>query len=168
MSSFSIYSKASKCLKDIGFNDFPQLDDENDNNNEVPYSKGPFISSPIIHYLMENKMYDSHGSGDVEDFGILTKTIFGIPANRFIRIKTINANKFKITWIVEDVDKFLAAMMSESDYDWRIFDKFGFTSKSKVIEFEFKFDLSDDIDESPDKKITMSGTINYCEFIKNL
>jgi len=164
MSSFSIYSKASKCLDNIKFLDFPQLKVENKNN--IPYSKGALISSPIIHYLRENEIYDSHGSGDVEDFGFLTKTIFGIPKNRYSRIKTIDANKFKITWIVEDVDELLVAMLTISDFDWRIFDKFGFTSKSKII--EFKFDLSDEIDESQDKEIIMYGTINYDELKKNL
>jgi len=162
MSSLSIYSKASNILKYIGFDAFPKLK-END-NNDFPYSKGAFVSSPIINYLRENDMYDSHSSGDVEDFGILTKTIFGIPENRFIRIKTIDVNKFKITWIVKDVDELLYAMMLKSNYDWRIFDKFGFTSKSKVI--ELKFDLSDDIDESPDESIVMSSIINYDE-LKN-
>lgn len=82
------------------------------------------------------------------------KTIFGIPANRFIRIETIDATKFKITWIVEDVDELLTTMMSNSDYDWRIFDKLGFTSKSNI--FELKFDILDEIDECPDEKIIMS------------
>lgn len=165
MSGYSIYSKASKCLNEIKYNDFPKLEDNNYVNN-IPYSKGPFITCPIIHYLRENEVYVSHASGDIDDFGFLTKTYFGIPAGRFIRILTIDANKFKITWIVEDVDELLAAMLCESDYDWRVFDKFGFTSKSKII--EFKFDLYDVIDESQDSSIVASGIIDYNEFKKNL
>lgn len=164
MSGLSIYSKASKCLDEIKFNDFPKIEDKGENN--IPYSKGPFITCPIIHYLIEIEVYDSHASGDIDDFGFLTKTFFGIPAGRFIRILTIDINKFKITWIVEDVDELLAAMLSETDYDWRVFDKFGFTSKSKII--EFKFDLSDVIDESPVSSIVMSGIIDYNELKKNL
>ena len=163
MSGYSIYSKASKCLDEIKFCDFPKLENNNDVNN-IPYSKGPFITCPIIHYLRENEVYDSHASGAVDDFGFLTKTFFGIPAGRFIRILTIDTNKFKITWIVEDVDELLAAMLSVSDYDWRVFDKFGFTSKSKII--EFKFDLSDVIDESQDTSIVVSGIIDYNELKK--
>lgn len=164
MTGYSIHSKASKCLDEIKYYDFPELEDKN--KNDIPYSKGALVTSPIIHYLRENNFYDSYGSGDVEDFGMLTKTVFGIPANRFIRIQTIDANKFKITWIVEDVDKLLTTMMYETDYDWRVFDKFGFTSKSKII--EFKFDLSDEYFETPDLSITSSGTIDYNEFKKNL
>lgn len=162
MSGYSIYSKASKCLDKIKFNDFPKIG--NNGENDIPYSKGAFISSPFIHYLQENNFYDSHASGDIDDYGILTESIFGIPANRFIRILTIGANKFKITWVVEDVDELLATMLSKSDYDWRVFDKLGFTSKSKII--ELKFDLSDVIDESPDPQIVMSGTVDYNELKK--
>ena len=163
MSGYSIYSKASKCLNDIKFKDFPKIG--NNEENDIPYSKGPFNTSPLIHYLQENNFYDSHASGDIDDFGMLTKTIFGIPANRFIRILTIGTNKFKITWVVEDVDELLAAMLLKSDYDWRVFDKLGFTSKSKII--ELKFDFSDVIDESPDPQIVMSGIIDYNELKKN-
>ena len=163
MEKFSIYHKASKCLNEIKFYDFPEL--VNNNDNDIPYSKGSYITNPIVHYLRENEIYDSQGSGSIEDFGVLTKTIYGIPANRFIRIQTIDTNKFKITWIVEDVDELLEAMMTESDFDWRVFDKFGFTSKSKVI--ELKFDLSDEVNESHDSLITMTGIIDYNEFKKN-
>lgn len=163
MSDYSIYSKASKCLDEIKYGDFPKLEDNNDVNN-IPYSKGPLISNPIIHYLRENELYDSYASGDIDDFGFLTETFFGIPAGRFIKILTIDSNKFKITWVVEDVDKLLAAMLTESNYDWRVFDKFGFTSKSKII--EFKFDLSDVIDESQDSLTVASGIIDYSEFKK--
>lgn len=49
MSSFSNYPDLSKCLNDIVINNFPQLDDDNnDNNTNNPYSKGPFISNPLI------------------------------------------------------------------------------------------------------------------------
>jgi len=159
-----MYPKASKCLNEIKFNDFPKLED-NENNN-IPYSNGAFITSPLIHYLRENGFYDSHASGDIDNFGILTKTIFGIPENRFIRILTIDSNKFKITWIVEDFDELLEDMMIKTDFDWRVFDKLGLTSKSKII--EFKFDFSDVIDESPDPSIVMSGIIDYNELKKNL
>lgn len=152
MSECSISLKASKCLDEIGFNNFPKLKDN------LPYSKGPIITSPIIHYLTENEIYDSHGSGN-EDFGILIKTIFDIPANRYIRIQTIDAEKFKISWIVEDVDELLKVMMLKSDFDWRIFDKFGFTTKSKIIEIKFNFLC--DIDENLDRGIIASGIIDY-------
>lgn len=164
MLDYSIYSNASKCLDKIKYGDFPKI--EHDGENNIPYSKGVFITSPLIHYLRENEVFDSHASGDIDYFGVLTKTFFGIPAGRFIKIRTIDANKFKITWIVEDVDELLAAMLTESDCDWRVFDKFGFTSKSKMI--EFKFDLSDVIDESQDSSIVVSGIIDYSEFKKNL
>ena len=168
-----IYFKASKYLDEINFNNFPEPSKLN-----FQYSKCPTLTTPIVDYLRENEIYDSHGSGAVEDFGVLTKTIFDIQSNRFIRIKIIDANKFKITWIVEDVDELLAAMMTESDFDWRIFDKLGFTSKSKIIVYkydftsesdviEFKFDISDEFIECPDEEIISSGIINYNELKKN-
>lgn len=163
MSTFSIYSKASKFLNEINFNDFPKFSIPELN---IPYSKGAFITNPIVNYLRELEIYDSHASGDSEDFGILTKTFFGIPQGRFIKIQTISINKFKITWVAEDIDELLSTILFQSDYDWRIFDKFGFKSKSKII--ELNFNLSDEVDETPDEKIIKRGIIDYVELKKKI
>jgi len=55
-------------------------------------------------------------------------------------------------------------MVCETDYDWRVFDKFGFTSKSKVIKMKFHFE--DEVLEKPEQNVISSGIIDNMEFIK--
>jgi hypothetical protein len=54
-------------------------------------------------------------------------------------IETINETTFKITYIVEPVDNVITTLLSDTDYDMRVFDKLGFTKKSKIIKLNFDF-----------------------------
>jgi hypothetical protein len=131
-------------LKQIRYDELPKESQE-DHQENIPYTKGPFKTSPLLHYLEENQYYDSHASGNYDDFGYLTKPIFGIPADRFVCIKSIDSVDFKISWIVENVDEQMLELMNYTDYDWRVFDKLGFTTKTKNI--TIKFLVSDEIVE---------------------
>lgn len=139
----------------INYKSFPKQPYEP--NLNLPYTKGPFISSPLLHFLMENKYYESHGSG-IEDYGMTLKDFFGIPKDRFIMIETINETTFKITYIVEPVDDVITTVLSNIDYDMRVFDKLGFTKKSKII--KLNFDFCEDVDEEPNE-IIASGILSY-------
>lgn len=149
------YQKTNKCLADIKYDEFPKISYQKHNN--IPYSEGPFISSPKIYYLQENKIFDSYGSG-IDYFGIYKKSFCDIPAYRFVKIKIIDSNIFKITWVETDIDdkndELLLDMLCETDYDWRVFDKLCFESKSKVI--KIKFDFGDEIVEKPEQNVISS------------
>ena len=134
-------------LKKIRYDEFPKEESHKDHLENIPYTKGPFKTSPLLHYLEENLYYVSHASGNYDDFGYLSKPIFGIPADRFVCIKPINSIDFKISWIVENVDNQMLELMDYTDYDWRVFDKLGFTTKTKNI--TIKFLVSDEILEEP-------------------
>jgi hypothetical protein len=120
--------QANYLYKLIDYKSFPKKISEkisekiNSADNNIPYTEGPFISSPLLHYLINNKYYDSHGSG-IEDFGMTLKDFFGIEKDRFIMIETIDKNTFKITYVTEPIDEVLQLTMSDTDYDMRVFDK---------------------------------------------
>jgi len=146
------HNNIKKILSDIKYDSFPKIEEQNEAKlNNIPYTKGCFKTSPLLHYLEENLYYDSHASGNYDDFGFLIKTIFGIPAQSFVCIKPINSTDFKITWIVEQVDNQMLDLMNYTDYDWRVFDKLGFTTKSKIV--KIIFDISDEILEASDKML---------------
>lgn len=146
---------ANKIYKLINHESFPKIVQQFTKN--IPYTEGPFITSPLLHFLIENKYYESHGSG-IEDFGMTLKDFFGIPKDRFIMIETIDKTTFKITYVVEPVDNIITTLLSCTDYDMRVFDKLGFTKKSKII--KLNFDFSEEVDEEPNE-IIASGIINY-------
>lgn len=54
--------------------------------------------------------------------------------------------------------------MDETNYDWRIFDKFGLETKSKII--KLKFDVGNEVLEKPDPDVVSSGVIDYDEYMK--
>ena len=153
-------TKANKLYKLINYDSWPEENETNKKN--IPYSKGPFISSPLLHYLIANKIYDSHGSG-IEDFGMMLKPFAGIPENRFVMIETIDEHSFKITYVVEPIDKVLQVLMSDIDYDMRLFDKLGFTKKSKII--KLNFDFSEEVEETVDINIANLGILPYNELL---
>jgi hypothetical protein len=129
----ALYITASKCLDILKL---PNVELEQRQN--VPYSEGPFMTSPLLHYLKNIKIYDSHSSGNYEDYGILIESIFGIPAGRFVKIETINELEFVITYIVEDIGKIEIKMMENSDYDMRVFEKLGYVQKKVHIFFDIR------------------------------
>lgn len=154
------YSKlVSFILEKIDYANFPSekiLD-----NKSIPYSQGCFISSPLIHYLRENKYYESYASGNIDDFGILNIEFQNIPSNKFIKIITIDSETFKIYWLDHDFDDVLSIIMRKTDYDWRVFDKLGLITKSKII--KFKFNSEDEFIENIDENITSTNIYNYNE-----
>jgi hypothetical protein len=162
MSSFSsseysnMRAKAKFLYGLIDYKSFPEQQSDSPKLN-LPYTEGPFISSPLLHFLKENKYYESHGSG-IEDFGMTLKDFFGIPKDRFIMIETIDETTFKITYVVEPVDEIITNLLSDTDYDMRVFDKLGFTKKSKII--KLNFDVSEEVNEEPNEIIS-SGVLSY-------
>ena len=138
LSKKEIVDKANKLYDEIDYNNFPEIETE---DKDIPYSKGHFVTSPLINFLKDYEYYDSHASG-YDDFGILNKTIFDIPSGSYICIHTLNSTEFKISWIVENVDDVIHQLLFDVDYDWRIFDKLGFTTKTKKI--KLNFELSDE------------------------
>lgn len=131
--------------------------EKNLDNKNIPYSQGCFISSPLIHYLRENKYYESYASGNIDEYGILNIEFQNIPSNKFIKIITIDSEIFKIYWLDHDFDDVLSLIMCKTDYDWRVFDKLGLTTKSKII----KFNSKDKFIENIDKNITSTNIYNY-------
>lgn len=109
---------------------------------EIPYSKGIFITSPLVNYLKDNGYYNSYASGNIDDFGFIEKEIFGIPQNRFVKIETLSETNFLITYIVNDVDKDLHGiemkMMHENDYDFSYFENNNYEIKQFTIKMTFE------------------------------
>lgn len=157
--------KGNKLLDLINYKNFAPKNYKKDPNIKIPYTDSGVICNPVFHYLCEVADYVSHGSGD-DDFGILKKSIWGIPSNRFIKIEILGVDIFKITWIVEDVDEVLTSALSNIDYDLRMFDKLGFTKKFKII--KLNFDISEDIDEQPNNEIFQSGILDYNQIVDSL
>lgn len=161
MSNFNDYKQRKKLSKKlyeiIDYVSFPKVQ-YNELDKTIPYTEGSFISSPLLHYLIENKFYESHASG-IEDFGMTLKPFFGIDKDRFIMIETIDEITFKITYVVEPVDEVLTELLYKVDYDMRVFDKLGFAKKSKIVKFGFT--ISEDKDEDLDQAIVNLGVIPY-------
>ncbi len=128
----SISEEANIFLKKLGFFNLPELEIK---KCEF-YSTGPFITSPFLHYLIENKYYESHGSGD-EDYGVMIKNFMGIRIGSFVKIESLDKNTFKITRVVEKVDEKLLDVICEADYDMRVFKLLGFKLKSMTIKMDF-------------------------------
>jgi hypothetical protein len=101
----------------------------------LPYSKGPFITNPLIHYLREMEIYDSHGSG-IEDFGILLKPYHCIQVGSVIRISVIDFTKFQISYIanLQPTEKMMEDFC-ETDFDWNFFSEF--ETKSFYLTMDF-------------------------------
>ena len=127
-----IYDQASNELDKLEYENLPKYVYQ----EKPPYSSGAFITNPLIHYLIETNAYTSHGSGD-QDFGVLLKSKFDIPENRFIMIDPISDVLSNITYVVEDMNKLECAMMSESDYDMRVVDALGKTTKTVEVTLNF-------------------------------
>jgi hypothetical protein len=160
----SHYKIARELFKIIDYSKFTKIN-ENNNDTKCPYNGSGFQSNPLIHYLNEVAEYNSHASGDYDDFGILKKSIFGIPSGRYVKLEILDTDTFKITWIVEDVDDVLTKLMDYVDYDFRVFDKIGFTKKYKIIKLNFK--VSEENDLEPDNQIINSGLLNYKDILNS-
>lgn len=127
--SFEIYKIADKCLEHIDCEDV-----KHEELTNLPYYKGPYITSILIHYLREIGAYESHESGYL-DYGIITKSIYGIPVGRFAMLETLSETQFKITYFVEDVGKLELALLSQSDYNIKVLEKLGYKKKYIIINF---------------------------------
>jgi len=124
---------AKQLLNKIKYYDLPKLPD---NNEKLPYSKGGFISLPLYHYLSELKAYESFASG-VSDFGMLKKSMFGIPDNKFIIITPIDIYKTEIKWVENNINDVVQEALYITDYDIRIFDLLNFKVNKTIITINF-------------------------------
>lgn len=133
MESRNIILMAKQLLNKIKYYDLPELPE---NNKKLPYLEGGIISLPLFHYLNEVKAYESFASG-VSNFGMLKKSMFGIPENKFIIITPIDIHKTEIKWVENDINDVIQAALDITDYDIRIFDLLNFKVNQTIITINF-------------------------------
>jgi hypothetical protein len=125
----------------------------------VPYENK---ITPFVKYLIEINTFEIYESGH-DIFGIFKKSIYGIPENKFAKIESINPQKFKITYTIENLSEIEINMLFMCDFDFRLLDKLGHLKKSLIIDMNFTHSLKH-VDECVNTDALKSGIYD----IKNI
>ena len=92
--------------------------------------------SMLTNYLEENKLFECCAIGD-SCFGVIRESKFNIPANSFIKITSINENKWIIDWVEKEMDPVLLEAIAITDYDFRFFKLLELPIHTTTIKLEF-------------------------------
>lgn len=108
--------------------------------NNSPYNKGGFISSPFLNYLMDNKYYELWGSRE-DYYGIMLKDFHDIKKGCIVRLENLSVDLFRLTAIIEhnySPEKIESWSLGDDDFDYSFFEnakceKYTFSMKPIII-----------------------------------